>query len=269
MTYRNEHLANLGFQLVERDTCHEIEPLLRTCNLDPLGGVDVDAWRDSRYLAATTQAGGNAACIGWNRDDRDEDLAVLHSLAVAPSSRRSGIGASLVASALGHLMDADPVRDVYLITDVARAFFSRFGFNAVDRADRPDAIEAHPLFEEAHPDATSLMRPYRPAKRGLDQCAFRLIRNTTSDEQLPVGSVFFFEQSGSMIEARYQGHPVERGHLLARIDDRDFRFVWQQYADGELVRGEGEIDVDVRDDGRRELREKFGDDPGERMLREV
>jgi ribosomal protein S18 acetylase RimI-like enzyme len=272
MAIRNEHLSNLGFRLSELESADTLEPLLEACNLEPLSfGDPAGAWAPARYLAASTRAGGIAACIGWNRlEEADHEGIVLHSLAVAPSSRHNGIGASLFASALGHVMDDDPVRDVYLIADAARAFFTRFGFNPIDRADVPETIESHPLFGLVDADATPLVRHYLPSRRGLDHCAFRLIHNTTSEEMLPVGSVFFFEQSGSMIEARYRGNPVRRGHLLARLEGSDFQFFWQQFVeDDELMRGKGRIQVSERSDGRRELREQLGDDPGEMLLREV
>ena len=265
---RNEHLSALGFRLEYPESTDGVHRLLKACSLKPTREPESQAWEPSQYLVATTRAGGIAACIGWNRDS---ESIVLHSLAVAPSSRRNRIGASLFATAVGDLMDSQPVDEIYLITESAREFFSSFGFESIDRSDIPDKAEQHPSFRAAEADATCMVRRYHPmTQRGLDQCAFRLIHNTTEEEATPPGSVFFFQQSGSISEADYRGEPVERGHLIGAIDGQHLQFLWHQYlADGELMQGDGNIYVDELDDGRRELREKLGDDPGELLLREI
>lgn len=265
---RNEHLSGLGFRLEYPNSTDGVHRLLRACNLEPIDEPSENGWSPSGYLVATTRAGGIAACIGWNRTP---ETAVLHSLAVAPSSRRNRVGASLFATAAGDIMDSSPVREIYLITDVALAFFTSFGFEVVDRSEIPEPVEDHPTFARASGDATAMVRRYHPVtQRGLDQCAFRLIHNTTEDEVLPPGTVFFFEQSGSIIEASYRGEPVERGHLIGAIDGDQLDFLWHQYLSGAtLMQGDGQMYVDQLDDGRRELREKLGDDAGELLLREV
>lgn len=265
---RNEHLSALGFRLEYPDSVDEVQRLLRACNLEPIEPPEEGGWSPSGYLVAATRAGGIAASIGWNRD---ADTAILHSLAVAPSSRRNRVGASIFATAVGDIMDSSPVDAIYLITDVAREFFASFGFETIDQSEVPADVEKHPSFQRAGPDATSMVRRYHPVtQRGLDQCAFRLIHNTTEDEVLPPGSVFLFEQSGDIVEASYQGEPVERGHLIGATEGERLDFLWHQYlTGGDLMQGDGQIYVDDLPDGRRELREQLGDDPGELLLREV
>lgn len=274
---RNESLLNLGFRLAWAESSKDVHRLLKACDLDPVpepaevvdptDPSDENVWEPTRYLVAKTRAGGLAACIGWNRSPQ---TLVLHSLAVAPSSRRNRVGVSLLASALGWAIDQQPVDRVFLITDLARSLFTSFGFEGLDRADVPDHVAGHPTFRDAHPDATAMVRRYRPTRRGLDQCAFRLIHNTTEEELLPKGSVFLFKQSGSLIEASYRGEPVRRGHLIGHIDESRLRFLWHQYvAEDKLLSGDGEMHVNTLDDGRRELREELGDHPGELLLREV
>ncbi|MFB6265093.1 MAG: GNAT family N-acetyltransferase [Bradymonadaceae bacterium] len=265
---RNEHLQNLGFRLTEPDSTEAIERLLEACDLEALPEPDLEVFSPSRYYCAETRAGGIAGCVGWNRF---EDAAVMHSLGVAPSSRRSGIGASLFATAVGQIMDEAPVEAIYLRTRQAVGYFSRFGFKRVETDAIPEPVATHPVYDVGDPGATTMVRRYRDGlQRGLDQCAFRLIHNTTAENLLPAGAVFFFDQSGSRVEAGYRGSPVERGHLIGSIEDGRLRFLWHQYTEeGNLLQGDGEIHVDELDDGRLELREKLGDDPGEMLLREV
>ena len=266
---RNEHISSLGFRLETTDDVEAVQRLLEASNLEPIHDEQsAGQWQPSHYLIACTTAGGTAACVGWARG---ADKLVLHSLAVAPPSRGSGIGASMLATALSQIMADDPVTEAYLTTNKARAFFADFSFESIEEEEVPEAVATHPAFEYAPADSQPMVRRYRPIKRGLDQCAFRLVHNTTEDATMPPGSVFFFRQSGSIIEANYRGTPVRRGHLIGSIQGQELRFLWHQALDsGELAEGDGRIFVDELDDGRRELREKLGHgDPGELLLREV
>ena len=265
---RNEHIASLGFRLENTHSANRIRPLLRASGLAPLQEqAQSGPWQPSTYLIAGTAAGGSAACVGWTRA---EDCIVLHSLAVAAPSRGSGIGASILATVLGEAMDEKPVDEIYLTTRSARHFFADFSFELIEPDRIPYGVRAHPAFANAPTGSAPMVRRYKPQKRGLDQCAFRLIHNTTKRATLPSGSVFLFRQSGSSLEADYRGTPVKRGHLIGSVQGDRLTFKWHQVLDdGELINGDGRIFVDELDDGRRELREKLGSDPGELLLREV
>jgi N-acetylglutamate synthase-like GNAT family acetyltransferase len=266
---RNQHIASLGFQLEETPNVERVRPLLEASAVAPLAQqAQPGPWQPSTYLIACTTAGGTAACIGWTRA---QDCIVLHSLAVAAPSRGSGIGASVLATVLGEAMDDQPADAAYLTTRSARRFFADFSFELLEPDDIPYAVRAHPAFAKAPKGSVPMVRRYHPQKRGLDQCAFRLIHNTTEGAALPTGSVFLFRQSGSTIEADYRGTPVKRGHLMGSVQDQKLDFLWHQVLDsGELEQGNGRIFVDELDDGRRELRERLGQsDPGELLLREV
>jgi len=251
----NEHITSLGYRLEFTDDVETVQPLLSACRLEPIEEVEDAIWSRSQYLIACTRAGGIAACIGWSRFPDD---VVVHSLAVAPTSRGSGIGAGLLASAMGHLMDKRPVDAMWLVTTSrgARRLFGSAGFGTVEVADVPLEIQQHPTFQEASPRSVAMARRYGIQRRGLDNCAFRLILNDTPDATLPLGSVFFFRQTGDVIESSYRGGPVVRGHLLGQISGTNMKFCWHQFTDGgRLMQGDGDIDVESLPDGRRELRE--------------
>jgi N-acetylglutamate synthase-like GNAT family acetyltransferase len=268
----NEHITSLGYRLEYTDDASRVEPLLRACRMDPLP-LSGDGWEPAKFLIACTLAGGTAACIGWNRSD---DAVVLHSLAVAPTSRGSGIGAGLLASAMGDIMDRRAAPAMYLITDNngARRLFESAGFSPLDAADVPESVKTHPAFQRASDRAMPMIRRYHSTKRGLDNCAFRLILNDTDDATLPPGSVFFFRQTGDLIESSYRGGTVRRGHLIGSISGDELRFCWHQYIeDGSLQSGDGTIYVEMLPDGRRELRETLSSvestETNELLLREV
>ncbi len=260
---RNKNIASLGYRLEKSADVGRVATLLKVCGLerpaDEQGG-------QTTYLMATTAAGGVAASVGWTA--MEDNLAVIHSLAVAPSSRGIGIGASLLASAMLHLREERGVRAIFLGGNGIAGYFKRLGFLELEPAEIPAIIRRHPTFEKGV--SRPMVRRYGVERHGLDRCAFCLIHNTTSNATLPEGSVFWFRQSGAVLEAQYRGGPVVRGHLLGAMDGETLRFIWQSCTQkSELIRGDGEIIIELLDDGRRELREKIGRDPGELLLREL
>jgi N-acetylglutamate synthase-like GNAT family acetyltransferase len=267
---RNQHIASLGYRLTKTDDLGRVEPLLEASGLEPIESPTDSAWEASEYVVAGTTAGGVAACVGWNRAPED---VVIHSLAVAPSSRGSGIGASMLAEAMSEVIDEDPVDRIYLCTRAARSFFAAFGYEPLPFDDLSRSVHDHPSFAGCEGECTAMVRRYHPVTRGLDQRAFRLVHNTTADATVPPGAVFLFKQSGSIIESHYRGGSVQRGHLIGSIKGNELNFLWHHAVDnGDLMRGDGRIFVDELGDGRRELREKLSggsQNPGELLLREV
>lgn len=267
---RNEHIESLGYRLEYASAPEDMSPLLKACELEPIGEIDEGIWQGTNYLVARTLAGGIAACVGWNTAGR---WALIHSLAVAPSSRGSGIGASILATAMGHLREEEDVDSVFLNSGSAGRFFSSFGFVREDPGQLPVEVAAHPAFGALQSPGEAMVRRYGVPRLGLDHCAFRLIHNTTRQATLPPGSVLLFTQSGSVLESSYRGGPVVRGHLMCAMNGQELRFLWHQYTqDGQLMQGSGQIFVSPLADGRRELREKVtegGDEPGELLMREV
>lgn len=264
----SQHITSLGYRLERTDDPKVVAPLLKACALEAVTSESSAGWQPHEYLLACTSAGGIAACVGWTRGPRQ---IIVHSLAVASPSRGSGIGAGLLATAMGELMDQKPVESMWLTTDSgsARRLFSSFGFQTVEADDTPDIIRAHPLMKNVPPYSRIMARRYNTGHRGLDHYAFRLIENDTREATLPKGSVFFFRQFASVIEATYRGGPVVRGQLLGYIDENVLRFCWQHFTDeGRLMSGDGNITIDQLSDGRRELRECF-EGSGELLLREV
>lgn len=267
---RNQHIASLGYRLTKTDDLSRVTALVEASGLEPLESPTNTVWEPSEYLVAGTTAGGVAACVGWNRAPED---IVIHSLAVAPSSRGSGIGASMLAEAMSEVIDEDPVDRVFLCTRAARSFFAAFGYEPLEFDELSRTVREHPSFVGCQDTCTAMVRRYHPVTRGLDQHAFRLVHNTTTDATVPPGAVFLFKQSGSIIESQYRGGPVQRGHLIGSIQGNELNFLWQHAVEnGDLMRGDGRIFVDELGDGRRELREKLSGSaqgPGELLLREV
>lgn len=242
---------SLGFKLEYSEDSAMIKPLLLASHVEPLADIDQD--NPSEYALVTTRAGGVAACAGWTRL---AEHVVLHSLAVAPPSRGSGVGAALLAHVMGQIMDQRPVEAIYLSTMGAKRFFSSFGFVETDD-EPPQEVGQHGSFGAA--GATAMVKHYRDLPRGLAQCAFRVIHNVTSDAALPHGSVIFIRQVEAMLEGNYRGGVVRKGHLLGHVQPEGVDYLWQSYLSPErLAQGHGKLVISVLEDGRRELKEHQG-----------
>ena len=249
----------LGFKLDYTEDVSLIRPLLHACHLEALApSGHAEDVRDE-YVMATTRAGGVAACAGWTRQT---DSVVIHSLAVAPPSRGSGVGVALLAHTLHQIMEQSPVEAIYLHTTSARRFFGSFGFVELGADEPPPAeVQAHAAFAGAAAGSTPMIKRYTGAPRGLGQCAFRVMHNITSEAALPHGSVIFVRQHESMLEAQYRGGPVIKGHMLGKVSQDEIAYLWQSFLVGErLTQGSGMMQIRALADGRRELIEGHGAD---------
>ena len=93
-------------------------------------------------------------CIGW---EARGPAALLRSLAVDPAARGRKLGVELVLALLCRLERAG-CPDVYLLTPDAADFFSKFGFERVERADVPESVRESRQFSTAVCAAATVMR---------------------------------------------------------------------------------------------------------------
>ncbi|MFN2646213.1 MAG: arsenic resistance N-acetyltransferase ArsN2 [Burkholderiales bacterium] len=84
-------------------------------------------------------------------------LALLRSLAVAGAERSQGLGARLVGEAERHAREHG-ASEIYLLTTSAERFFSRAGYERIDREAAPSAIRATREFASLCPASAALMR---------------------------------------------------------------------------------------------------------------
>jgi amino-acid N-acetyltransferase len=127
-----------------------VEQLLARLDL-PIEGAA--AALDTAVVARTDERGveGCAALELYGRD------ALLRSVAVAPERRSSGLGRALVAAALD-LARARGVASVYLLTTTAAGYFSRFGFEPIERSTVPQSVQASQEFSTLCPSSAIAMK---------------------------------------------------------------------------------------------------------------
>ena len=82
---------------------------------------------------------------------------LLRSVAVDQSFRGRGLGKRVIGAALA-LARAGDARTAYLLTTTAAGFFSRFGFERIDRPDVPHDVQPSIEFTSACPSSATVMR---------------------------------------------------------------------------------------------------------------
>lgn len=131
------------------DDLPAIEDLL-ACGGLPLDGV-AGAFRHGVVVREGDTVLGCAAVELYG------EAGLLRSVAVREDLRGRGLGRELVEAAEG-LAAAGGVRELYLLTESAAAWFPRLGYETVDRSVVPAAVSASVEFTSACPVSAVAMR---------------------------------------------------------------------------------------------------------------
>ena len=122
------------------DDLGAIERLLVASNL-PLDGA-----RDA--FAAGIVARQRGEVVGAAAVEPYGPAGLLRSVVVEPSMRSTGIGGTLVASSEALARDLG-VRELYLLTDTAEAWFERRGYRVIERDAVPEPVRGSIEFTTA------------------------------------------------------------------------------------------------------------------------
>ena len=136
-----EH-ANLG-------DLPEVHTLLRRSQLT-LDGLD-------EHVETMIVARDESHVVGTAALELYADGALLRSVAVDPVVQGRRLGHRLMETAL-HMAQQHGAHTVFLLTTTAEAFFPKFGFEPVDRADVPASVQASVEFRCACPASAVVMR---------------------------------------------------------------------------------------------------------------
>lgn len=118
---------------------------------------DLGEDRLDRFLIA--DSGDNVA--GMIGIEDFGEVGLLRSLVVADTHRREGVGEKLVA-ALEDAARKSGVRDLWLLTIDADAYFERLGFETRSRDEAPEVVRGTREFSELCPgDAVLMWKPIR------------------------------------------------------------------------------------------------------------
>ncbi|HEX6100938.1 MAG TPA: arsenic resistance N-acetyltransferase ArsN2 [Thermoanaerobaculia bacterium] len=126
-----------------------IKALLLESNL-PTAGVD-DHWKT--FLVARD----GDTMVGCGGAEAYQFAALIRSVAVKPEYRSHGIGRRIVRQLLDRLASRG-LREFYLLTTTAEAYFKKRGFKTIDRDEvHPQLLSSREL-QDACPSTATCMR---------------------------------------------------------------------------------------------------------------
>jgi len=126
-----------------------IKVLLAANNL-PIAGVD-DHWKT--FLVARD----GETVVGCGGAEAYQFAALIRSVAVAPEYRSSGVGRKLVRQLIDRLASRG-LREFYLLTTTAEAYFKKRGFKVIDRDEVHPQLLSSREFQDACPASAVCMR---------------------------------------------------------------------------------------------------------------
>jgi amino-acid N-acetyltransferase len=140
--------SDLTITAARSEDLQQIFALLEECGL-PREGLE-------NHLSTTLVARKGIEIVGSAALELYQENALLRSVAVKSAFRKQGIGLKLARAALD-LAKERQVRNVYLLTETAKAFFSKQGFNQGLRSDVPETVKQSVEFTTLCPDTCTVM----------------------------------------------------------------------------------------------------------------
>jgi amino-acid N-acetyltransferase len=110
--------------------------------------------------------------IGTVAGEYAGQVALLRSLCVTPSHRRHAVGARLLA-AIEARAAARGVRELYLLTTSAAAYFAHQGFASIPREEAPAGIRGTAQFRSLCPATATCMRKLLRSSSDADGSAMK------------------------------------------------------------------------------------------------
>lgn len=137
----------------EAKTVEELQPiidLLRECKL-PYKDITLDG--DKLFIGYNDENNRLMASGGL---ELYSDHSLLRSIAVREEFRGTSIGRMIVEDLMNRAK-ARSVKEIYLLTETAHDFFTKFGFEDIGREDVPDSIKASTEFSSVCPVSAQCM----------------------------------------------------------------------------------------------------------------
>ncbi len=106
-----------------------------------------------RFIGASS----HGALVGVVGFEAHGTTGLLRSLVVTSAAQGSGLGATLVA-AIESQASAHGIKHLYLLTTDAADYFSRHGYQAVDRAATPESIKNTTQFSSLCPGSATVLK---------------------------------------------------------------------------------------------------------------
>lgn len=118
-------------------------------------GLPVDGATEAFHNGVVARVEGHI--VGSAALELYGNAGLLRSVAVYPSLRGTGLGHRLLRETL-ELAKAKGITEIYLLTTSAGDFFSRFGFEAIERSQVSDEVKQSIEFQSTCPESALVMR---------------------------------------------------------------------------------------------------------------
>ena len=134
-------------------TAGDLGPVSELLSAAGLVAIDETAQFGPQYAVAEDE---NGAVVGVAGYERYGDTILLRSVTVAETARSAGIGARLTEDRLEHACGGGCTK-AFLLTDTARGYWERHGFEAIERSAAPDSIQSSSEWRHACPASATAM----------------------------------------------------------------------------------------------------------------
>jgi len=134
---------------LKRSHISDIEALLECCDL-PF----TDCGEHIQNFSGVIKS-DNLIAIGALQ--YEDSVALLRSIAVHPDYRGQGLASEMTRHLIEQARSRE-VRQLYILTETAESYFSRFGFYPISRQVAPASIQATQQFESLCPSNAQAMR---------------------------------------------------------------------------------------------------------------
>jgi amino-acid N-acetyltransferase len=148
MNTKGKHVADVTIDSTGKDELPDVLALLDECKLPKEGLAD--------HLSTTLVARKGSRVVGCSALELYRENALLRSVAVEPSFRGQRLGERLVRAALDLARDRK-ASCVYLLTETASRFFSKLGFESIQRSDVPEEVRRSVEFTSLCPETATVM----------------------------------------------------------------------------------------------------------------
>lgn len=116
--------------------------------------LPTDDLTDTTHIFALLDADQVLGTIGLEHDGHD---ALLRSLSVSEDKRKSGLGIELVRFIEQYAKESG-VRNIYLLTTTAAGFFSKLGYETIDRNGVSDFVRTTSEYCSVCPASATVMK---------------------------------------------------------------------------------------------------------------
>jgi arsenate reductase len=212
----------------------DLPAIIRLLQENDLPTEDVDPGRQLFWVIK--DAGALAGEIGlesWG------EYGLLRSMATRTSSRNKGIATQLVNGLFDYAQKAK-LKEIYLLTETAAAYFERRGFQKISREVVPEAVKQSKEFSHLCPSTAIVMKKPVNKKRILFVCVENSNRSQMSQafaNMLGADSVEAFSagsKPSGIVNPKAIAAMKELGYDLGKHDSKSLKDV-QQYAPFDAV----------------------------------